>query len=466
VIVLGVLLLLGTLLLAFQSMRWGLMLTLAAGILQDPIRKATEAQSPLWVGLVVVYFAATLSGAYLSGQPSFWRRADWRAIRKAAALFGVILAVQAIFTFARLRIPQLVGIGLAAYLGPMAAVILGFWTGRSPERVRNGMWIYLVLVTFSASGILLSQLGYESRLLATVGDALIVYDPELGAVELPAGFFRTPEVASWHCATACCVALVLAVTRRQSLVRYGFLGAGAAFLVWATLMGGRRKGIGEIIVFVAVYAVLLVWVRGRLGRYGTALLAVVLIGGFAYQKFSGQEQFIGTLGSMQSRSSGEGGWSSRLVANIQAIPYVITYNGFLGRGLGTLTQGGTYYGAEQEWGFANEGGFSKVVGELGGPGAAIFLLLTFRFADNIRKKVRFVRALPLEVANQMLGILALLGANAVVFVSAQQIFGDPFVYLLLGLLAGITVVTVEGAAVLEAKAKEREPVASIVMASA
>ena len=53
-----------------------------------------------------------------------------------------------------------------------------------------------------------------------------------------------------------------------------------------------------------------------------------------------------------------------------AIPRVIAYNGFLGRGLGTLTQGGTYYGADQEWGSANEGGFSKVVGELGGIGAA------------------------------------------------------------------------------------------------
>jgi hypothetical protein len=457
VIVLGVLLLLGTLLLAFQDMRWGLMLMLAAGIFQDPIRKWTEAQSPLWVGLVVIYFATTLSGAYLAGQPIFWRSANWRPIRKAAELFGVVLAVQAIFTFARLRIPQLIVIGLAAYLGPVAAVVLGFWAGRSPEKVRRGMWIYLALVTFSASGILLSQLGYESRFLATVGEPLVIYDPERGAVELPAGFFRTPEVASWHCGTACCVALVLAVTRRQSLVRYGLLGAGAAFLVWATLMGGRRKGVGEIVVFAAVYAVLLVLVRGKLGRYGTALLAVVLIGGFAYQKISSQEQFIGTLGSMQSRSSNEGGWSSRLVGNIQAIPHVIAYNGFLGRGLGTLTQGGTYYGAEMEWGFANEGGFSKVVGELGGPGAAIFLFLTFRFVNNIRKKVGFVRVLPLEVANQMLGILAILGANAVVFVSAQQIFGDPFVYLLLGLLAGVTVVTVEGAAVLEAKAKEREP---------
>ena len=53
-----------------------------------------------------------------------------------------------------------------------------------------------------------------------------------------------------------------------------------------------------------------------------------------------------------------------------------------------------------------------------------------------------------------------------VFVSAQQIFGDPFVYLLLGFLAGVTLVTVEGAAELEAKAKERVPAGVFGMATA
>ena len=69
-----------------------------------------------------------------------------------------------------------------------------------------------------ASGLWLSKMGYEWSTLQSVGEGLIVYDSVVGKVVLPSGFFRSPEVASWHCASAACIALILMASRRSRLL--------------------------------------------------------------------------------------------------------------------------------------------------------------------------------------------------------------------------------------------------------
>jgi hypothetical protein len=425
---------------SLTNYRIGLVLIAAAGLLQDPIRKTLEGQSPYLMGLVLVFFAATLLGALAKSPPRWWRRPDWRQLRVPMALFGLVLVLQSLVTYLRTGSVLLIGIGLAAYLGPVLAVVLGSWTGAKKGLASRFLSAYLVLVVAMASGIALWQAGYRWDVLQSIGVGLTIYDWELGAVVLPSGFFRAPEVASWHCATGACVAIVLASSRKATFGRWAILGGLAGFLFWCVLMTGRRKGIAEIVIFVALFAVLQVWVRGRLGRFGGAVLAAVVLGGFALQQYGLADQAEVQIASMRGRSSHAGGASGRMVSSLTSLPRVVAAAGPLGTGIGTGTQGAQHFRTSGErWSRISESGLARVIAELGVFGAAIALILIARLGTNLRRRVPSLLGLPVEEATRTLGLMALLGANIVVFVSAHQIFGDPFVYIFLGLSSGFVI---------------------------
>lgn len=431
------------LIVAFLDFRTGALLTVVVGFAQDLLRKADPDQSPYWLALVLIFFAATVAGAAFRGQHRFWRRRDWMDIRLPALLFMGVLLAQGFVSILRYRFPLMAFIGFAAYVGPPAALVLGYWLGQRHDLMRRLLFFYVLASAAMASGIFFHQAGYDWALLKPIGGGLRVYSLVHGAVNLPQGFFRVPEVAAWHCATAACATVLLATSKRRfGFSPYLFMGLTIYFL-WATIATGRRKALGEIIVFVGLYGFLLVWVRGRVGRFGGIIVAAVLLGMWGLERvgLSGQEA---TITSMQDRNSAEQGKAyERLVRNIRDLPEVVKFNGPFGRGLGTLTQGGYHAGADVEWGVVNEGGLARVVGELGVIGGLAFLWLLYRFVGNLRRKLPALRSQTMAEASFVLGILGLLGANVVVFVSAHQIFGDPFVYLLLGLFAGFATVSLD-----------------------
>ena len=80
-----------------------------------------------------------------------------------------------------------------------------------------------------------------------------------------------------------------------------------------------------------------------------------------------------------------------------------------------------------------------MVAELGLPGSLVALLLLYRFGRNLKDRASGLRRRTAKETSSLLGLIALLASNAVIFVSAHQIFGDPFVYLFLGLVAGFVV---------------------------
>ena len=420
--------------------RKGLLIVAAVGLLQDLVRKLATGQPTYLMGLVFVVFAATLAGALARENPRWWRRWDWRGLRQPIALFAVALVAQALVSYMRIGSLVLIGIGLAAYAGPVAALVLGSWAGAHHGVILRFLRAYLFFAVAMASGIALYQAGFRWKSLLSVGPGLTIYDWQLGAVYLPPGFFRAPEVASWHCATAACVALILAATRGASSARWAVMGGLATFLSWCVLVTGRRKGIGELVIFLAIFAFLQVWIRGRLGRLGGAVLATVLVGAFLFQHYGLQERAAIQIGSMREGSEEGGGVSGRFLGGVASLPRVIEVAGFLGTGLGTGTQGAQHFRSkEEEWSAISEGGLARVVAELGVPGAVAALLLLTRFIQTVGRKVI---ALPDGATSDpaiLLGLLALIGANAVVFVSAHQIFGDPFVYIFLGLSVGFIV---------------------------
>ncbi len=430
---------------AVADYRAGIVLTLMAGFAADPLRKVTISRSPYWVGVGLILFTVTFLGALRKRHPLWWRRVEWLDVGRPAKAVTVLLLVEAIYTFTRGYPIFLVGVGLASYAGPVAALVLGSWAGSDPRRVHRILWLYIGLVLVMASGIWLASLGYDWNVLSTVGVDLIVYDLKRGKVVLPSGFFRTPEVASWHCATAACLAIIVAVCRKANVIRYVLTGAAAAFLSWSVLQAGRRKGLGEVVVFFALYVFLLVWVRRQVGRLGGAILAGILLASLFLQGGVLTDKAEAQIASMKDRNRMEGRPFQRVLTNVTNLPDVVRFNGVWGRGLGTLSQGGTYFGADMGWGVISEGGLARIVGELGVVGSGLILFLGFRFLRAGFRRVGALRLAPPAMASQTLGLMALLGANGVVFIAAHQIFGDPFVYILLGLVAGCVTSAVDRA---------------------
>lgn len=412
----------------------------ATGLLQDLVRKLAPGQPAYLMGLVFVSFAATLFGALSVENPRWWRRRDWKGLQTPIQLFGLVLLVQAAVSYLRIGSFVLIALGLAAYAGPVAAIVLGSWAGSARGVVERFLGVYLVIVIVMASGVVLYEAGLRWPSLMSIGPGLTVYDWQLGAIYLPPGFFRAPEITSWHCATGACVAIVLATVGKVTPARSIVLGGLATFLTWCVVVTGRRKGLGELVIFIAVFVFLQLWIRGRLGKLGGAVLVAILLGALVFQRYGLQEKAAGQIGSMIERTEASGGAGGRFVGGVTSLPDVIRAAGLLGTGLGTGTQGSQHFRAEgEQWSAISEGGLARMVAELGLPGSLVALLLLYRFGRNLKDRASGLRRRTAKETSSLLGLIALLASNAVIFVSAHQIFGDPFVYLFLGLVAGFVV---------------------------
>ena len=122
---------------------------------------------------------------------------------------------------------------------------------------------------------------------------------------------------------------------------------------------------------------------------------------------------------------------------IGSFRWVIAQNGILGSGAGTGSQGAQHFGGGSDIvGGAAEGGLGKILAELGLPGLGLFLWMgTALFRYFWRLMASFKRDEPIR-ARLFYGVISFLLANAAVFVTAHQVFGDPFVLVIIGWLLG------------------------------
>jgi hypothetical protein len=123
---------------------------------------------------------------------------------------------------------------------------------------------------------------------------------------------------------------------------------------------------------------------------------------------------------------------------IESFQYVIAHNGILGSGAGTGSQGVQHFGG-QSTGAAAEGGLAKVLAELGVPGFVLMIWLVIslgRYVWSILRYVTEAEGLDTSLRKLALGLVAFLVTNALVYTIAHQVFGDPFVLIVLGLFLG------------------------------
>jgi len=428
-------------LLCIANWRVGVLATLVLGFALDPMRKVVEGEPLYFSVLVFVLVAATLVGMRLRKVPLSLRPIfAWSsALRVPLLLFLLLVVIQSVAAFTRTGSPIIAIIGLIAYMAPIPGVMLGYAYARSTADVTRLVRWYVAFVAVMASGIYLSLLGYDWDVLGSVGVELVAFSPTGQRLELANGFFRTPEVAAWHVAMATCFVIMLFLSRRRLLAHAWSTTALTLYFVVALMFTGRRKGIVEVAVFVLAYLVLLAYFRRRAMKTALLLAGVCIatVGVFAVTEIG---DALG-IASYYERGTDIGSTEAERYGrmSVGALKFVIRRNGWMGSGAGTASQGAQYFGGgSQIVGRSSEGGIGKVVAELGVPGLIGLLLIGITAAHHLWTVAREAARGGTRRAHYAHAMIAFLFANAVLFAVAHQVFGDPLVLYILGLVLGMT----------------------------
>lgn len=418
----------------------GMLIVVAAGFLQDPLRKLAPRAPVVFVATVLGLYAAVVAGMFADGAFGRLRRSSTlRKLREPLVYFLLLVVAQSLNALLRSGSAVLPAIGLASYAAPAIAGGVGFVIALRPERLLRVLRFYAWCGLAAAASVLVARFYPNLAIFKPVGTGLMVYGEEIG-VRLASGFLRTSEVAAWHAATTGCVLLLLLAPGRSSQrarVSLPLAAVGLPLIVLAIVWTGRRKALVELAIFVLVYGLLLLRLRGANRR----LLAALALGGilFAYQVIEGawaadSSREASYLLKRGGTTTAEGG--TRLAGAIRAVPIALARNGVLGLGAGVAAQGSQYFGGGKIAGWEAEYGVGRIATELGLMGLVLIGWIVVRLGTVVRRGLRVLARQNAESAKLAFGLLAILVANAAVFITAAQIFGDPFIYLLLGTIAG------------------------------
>ena len=437
--------------LAFCVVNWrtGLGICLLVGFLQDPLRKLTPGEPVLFTALVGAPLAATLVGAHLRKvRLSFRPVHSWNdVLRRPLSLFILFVLIQSCAAVIKTGNPALGGIGLLSYLSPLPAIILGYQFSRGERDITKLVKLYVVAGVLMVSGIYLSYAGYDWQALKSVGEGLYIYTVKEGRLDLYSGFLRSPEIAAWHCATSVCLLIVLSLASRRTTNFKWIAGVVVMFLLGVLLLTGRRKFLVEIFLFVSIYSLLLIWfrrtsIKSRFGSKSAVLLtAGVVVASAGYMCFA--PDVVGT----EMRPYYERGVSVRndvtervSAMTVDSFQYVIARNGIFGSGAGTGSQGAQYFGGGSDIvGESAEGGLAKVLAELGIPGLALLLWLVISLARYLWAIILYTtrsKDVDPALSKIVFGLAAFLVTNGFVYIVAHQVFGDPFVLIVMGFFLG------------------------------
>lgn len=423
-------------LLAWADWRRGLYLLIVIGTLQDPVRKLTPGTPPILAIASLPVWLAFVVSAYHS-DPDLWRRFT-RAYPQASRIMRVFLVclippVILVLSYG-LGAWRLALLGSFAYVAPLAIIVVSFSLARDSDDVRRLLAFHAAYSALLLVGAWLEFLGAFPGSLVLGTEALgfrwVRTQVGSGGIDLISGLYRSPDLMAWHAATLVMGATALAGTR----TRVG----GVLWLlvaVWGgscLLMAGRRKAIIMPILFVAT----LVTLSLAEGRAGRALRLVVTAGVVLASVLfaAGETAFnAGYLDYAASTATDAAGRFSG--GTVGALRWTFLESGFLGRGVGSATQGAQHLldsGVQQGW---QESGASKVLAELGLPGLICGLWLGASLARAVLTTARS-RTAPRGRVLQA-ALVGMLVANAASFTVSHQVFGDILVVTSAAALVGL-----------------------------
>ncbi len=425
--------------------RIGVFFIIAAGFLQDPFRKLVPGEPvaiSATVGVVMLYVWSMGLGRFRREAQTMSIERHYPSLVRAALLYGGLVVFQAVLTIVNFNSFILAGIGLISYLGPLPAVMVGWWFCRAERDLLQLALAYVAFALVVAGSVWLSWSGAEWDLFRQVGEALVFYTDQ-GEHATHSGFMRVAEFAGWHMAVAACVVIVLA-TRRVTLARIAMGLLGLAALIFAIYLTGRRKGLAMIGLFVGIFIILLQFVRTKEARKTS--MALLGLGAMVFSMlFYVRED---AAGSVAFQSYGERGGSvfedalERFYSlGIGSVGSAIGWVGFLGVGAGVVSQGGQHFSTIEGLGGAAEGGLGKIIVELGIPGLIFLAWAMTVFVATVRRVFKQAERSRAPAATLAVALTAFLLTNLILFVTASQVFGDPFVLILMGMAVGALLAT-------------------------
>lgn len=430
--------------------RYGLILCVGVGLLQDPLRKVTPGAPVYMVGLVAITFACACLGAWTNRvkfSPSVihgWRQ----SLHAPAAMFAVVLMAQAIHSVARWQSVFLPLLGAIFYLAPVVAVLFAyqFAVRRGTSGIRQFLGFYVAVSLVWLVGVLLESTGSSSRLLGEVGPGQIIYSFGLNR-KAASGFYRAAEVAAWHIATVSCMLFIFLNGRKLSAFKTMLVVAVAAFLVYVGFVTGRRKMLVYVVVFGGVYLVLMSWyVRGKARAALFSIFALLTAFGMVLGlgPDDGERSFDAGRDTLGKRDA-QAAWVARGLTVFADIPerfnqlaykpveWAVDGFGWFGAGLGMVAQGAQYFGGGAgRFGGAAEGGLGKITMDLGVPGVVVVIWMAWVLARLVSARLSALAKSSRMHANLAFGFVAFLVANVAAFSVATQVFGDVLVLLMLG----------------------------------
>lgn len=424
-----------------DNWRRGVFFILGAGFLQDSFRKLVEGE-PVAISAAVAVLTLLVWGIGLNqfrGNPEeMGLSRHYPSIGKAFVVFGGVVLFQSMLTIVNFGSIALAGIGLLAYLSPLPGIWVGWWYCRTEEDLFQLLRLYASFGVLVAIGVYLSWSGTDWVILKQVGEAMIIYDDILGLVETHSGFMRAPEVAAWHLGAAACFLIVLATTR-PNLSRTIMFSLAIAVILPAIYLTGRRKALAMIGLFVGIFVILLQFSRNRDARSASIALIGLAVGILSMLFYltddTSEDSPYRPYTARASTVYGDA-WERFSELGLGSIGMAIYRVGFFGLGTGVVSQGGQHFGVDAELAGAAEGGLGKIIVELGIPGLIVLVWVLYVIARTIRSQLTLAQSSGGAGATVMLALISFLMVNIVLFVTASQVFGDPFVLVLLGMIFG------------------------------
>jgi len=421
-------------LLALKDWRRGIAMAILIGMIQDPLRKLipgtpaflTMASLPVWMTAAFAALAERL-GRIQDLLRNFPMLARW--LRIFALYLTIPAALSLSYGAGSWKITLL---GVFVYIATFLMLVVGWTLPVRPQALPALLAFYILCGSAFLIGGPLEYTGWASR-WQVIGTSALghvwITNRMGGTMNMLSGLFRSPDIMGWHAVMVFMFSVIMAL-RSRGAMRYFWIATG----IWGFLslwLCGRRKMLSMIPVFLGCYFLLIF--RFQNTRRAIALLGtLLLVLGLGWQIVNTfyRDDKVGAF-YMSTLSE----WDGQVTQHgYQAVIGTVQQAGFWGYGVGMSQQGVRNIRAEKPrlW---QESGPSKLVAELGVPGAVLFLILGFVFLRTAYEVVRNCR----RTENVYLfgGLFSILIANMASAVVSGQIFGDPFVALFLALLMGL-----------------------------
>ncbi len=430
---LALFLILSACVIALHNWRWGFYAAIVVALLQDPLRKVMPGV-PGWMAMASVpVWLTAMAGAWLSQsvRPGAFL-AKFPRLGKSVWLFAGYLLVPAALaaTYGR-NSWQIALLGGLMYTAVFVALCCGWQFSTDTQSMTRLMAFYAILASVLLVGGPLENMGWNQRYDMIGSEAMghIWFTHRAGGLYMLSGLFRSPDVMGWHASLVFMIAIILAI-RSRGVLRVVWIGIA----IWSGVslwLCGRRKMVSMLPVFMGCYLLLIFKLRDiqRWVMSVGILLITLGVGWYFIDTYvhseSAEMYYLSTFTDVGESLRGHG---------FESVLVTIRQSGLFGHGLGMGQQGLHHIDAEMPriW---QESGPSKLVLEFGVPGAILLLLVMLRLAQTAYHVLR--QTAQQDSLHVGAGIFAILVANFTSGLVSAQIYGDPFVVIMLALMLGL-----------------------------